>query len=73
MAKMIDRSSQTWLDVTKWAQAEIEAARSRNDSLKLDHDKTTAIRSRIKTLKEIFVLPDILEGNIRPNNEQGTP
>jgi hypothetical protein len=56
--RVIDRYSEVWRTVYKWATDEIDAARLRNDSMNLDADKTLALRSRIKTLKELIDLPE---------------
>jgi hypothetical protein len=54
----IDRYSDVWRTVYKWAESEIDKARIKNDNLKLDMERTIALRSRIKTLRELLELPD---------------
>ena len=54
----IDRYSDVWRTVYRWAVSEIDIARVKNDNLKLDIERTIALRSRIKTLKELLELPD---------------
>ena len=56
---VIDRYSDVWRTIYRWATTEIDNARLRNDSMTLDEHKTLALRSRIKTLKELIDLPDI--------------
>ena len=56
---VIDRYSDVWRTIYRWATSEIDNARLRNDSMALDEHKTLALRSRIKTLKELIDLPDL--------------
>jgi len=60
----IDLYSPTWHTLKKWAEAELVKAREKNDSLKIDHDKTTALRGRIKVLKEILAMPEKIKETI---------
>ena len=55
---MIDPFSPTWQATESWAQSELSKARAHNDSLKLDFEKTCALRGRIKALKELLALKD---------------
>mgnify|MGYP001604604489 CR=1 FL=1 len=49
--------SLTWAFVVKWANDEIGKARENNDSMRHDTLQTSALRGRIKTLKELIDLP----------------
>ena len=54
----IEITSSTWTFMSKWVDEQLQAAREKNDVVHLDEKKTTALRGRIKLLKEILKLPD---------------
>ena len=54
--KQIDRYSDTWRVVSKWAEAELMDARERIEMPKTDHETTLLKRGRIQVLKELVGL-----------------
>lgn len=58
MEGKLDTYSPTWQFINKWAEAELIKARESNDFVKLPETKTSALRGRIKLLKEILNLPE---------------
>ena len=58
MSNKIDKYSDTWKAVEKWAQEQIVSLRERNDSPRLNDIKTSFIRGKIKMLKELKELAD---------------
>lgn len=56
---VIDPYSQTWLFIESWAKAELDKLRERNDSPKLDFEKTCVLRGRIRELKELLAMRDM--------------
>ena len=55
---MIDFSSPTWHLLRKWAEAELDRARKRNDSTDLDPVQTAATRGEIRCLRRFLDLPN---------------
>lgn len=53
-----DFSSPTWHQLRKWAEAELEKARRRNEALELTSEQTAALRGEIKTLRKFLDLPN---------------
>lgn len=55
---MTDFSSDTWHRLRKWAEAELERARLKNDAVNLSDIETAALRGEIRTLKKFLDLPN---------------
>jgi hypothetical protein len=55
---MIDHSSDTWHQLRKWAEAQLQTARQKNDAVGLSDIETAALRGEIRTLKRILDLPN---------------
>lgn len=53
----IDFSTPTWHQLRRWAEAELERARRRNDSADLDAIATARLRGEIAQLKRLLALP----------------
>ena len=51
-------SSGTWIYIEAWAKEKLDNAREKNDKLSLSIEKTSALRGRIATLKELLELPE---------------
>ena len=54
---MNDFTTDTWHKLRKWAEAELERARVRNDAVGLSEHDTAAIRGEIRMLKRFLDLP----------------
>ena len=54
---MNDFSSDTWHRLRKWAEAELEKARLKNDAVGLSDIETAALRGEIRVLKRFLDLP----------------
>lgn len=54
---MTDFTSATWHQLRKWAQAELDKARARNDAVSLSPEDTAALRGEIRMLKKFLDLP----------------
>ena len=54
----LDAYSETWIFVSNWAESELKRLRESNDAITLDAAQTSALRGRIKCLKELIALPD---------------
>ena len=54
----LDINSGTWKYIVRWAEKELNAARAKNDYLKVTWEQTNALRGRIKALKDLLGLPD---------------
>ena len=65
----LNEYSDTWVFVSNWAQAELQSARERNDSMKHDAVQTAALRGRIDMLKGLLELPYPKDRSTR-NTEQ---
>jgi len=52
----IDKLSPTWRAVDAWAEGQLRKARASLETPGLDHATTEALRSSIKTLKELQAL-----------------
>jgi hypothetical protein len=55
---MNDFTSATWHLLRKWAEIELERARTRNDSVDLSETQTASLRGEIKVLKRFLDLPN---------------
>ena len=55
---MNDFTSATWHVLRKWAQAELERARVKNDAVGLSENETASLRGEIKMLKRFLDLPN---------------
>jgi len=53
----INTNSDTWSEVSGWANTELIQARERLESEATDADQTIALRARIKLLKKLLELP----------------
>ena len=53
----INTNSDTWSEVSGWANTELIQARERLESETTDADQTIALRARIKSLKKLLELP----------------
>ncbi len=66
----IDFSSATWILLRKWAEAELQRARERNDARALDPIATAALRGEIATLKKFLDLPnEVARGQVADPDE----
>ena len=54
---MIDFGSPAWHQLRRWAEAELEKSRLKNDAV-LDQIQTSALRGEIRLLKRILDLPN---------------
>lgn len=54
---MNEYTSDTWHKLRKWAEAELERARMRNDAVGLSENDTAALRGEIRMLKRFLDLP----------------
>ena len=54
---MLDFSAPGWHQFRRWAEAELEKARLKNDAV-LDQIQTAALRGEIRLLKRILDLPN---------------
>lgn len=54
---MNEYTSDTWHKLRKWAEAELERARVRNDAVGLSELDTAALRGEIRMLKRFLDLP----------------
>lgn len=54
----IDTNSPTWRYIEKYVKSELSGARESNDSPNRDIVKTSLLRGRIATCKDILALPD---------------
>ena len=55
---MIDYSSSTWHLLRKWAEVQLEQARTKNDAVALSNPETAAMRGEIRMLKRFLDLPN---------------
>lgn len=55
---MNDFTSQTWHNLSKWAQAELAKARVKNDAVGLSETETASLRGEIRMLKRFLDLPN---------------
>lgn len=55
---MTDFTSATWHQLRKWAEAELQKARVKNDAVGLSDIDTAALRGEIRTLKRFLDLPN---------------
>jgi len=55
---MTDYSSGTWHVLRKWAEAQLEQARTKNDAVALSDVETAALRGEIRMLKRFLDLPN---------------
>jgi hypothetical protein len=55
---MTDYSSSTWHVLRKWAEAQLEQARIKNDAVALSDVETAAMRGEIRMLKRFLDLPN---------------
>ena len=55
---MINYSSDTWHQLRKWTESQLQAARQKNDAVGLSEIETAALRGEIRTLKRILDLPN---------------
>ena len=55
---MNEYTSDTWHKLRKWAEAELERARVRNDAVGLSELDTAALRGEIRMLKRFLDLPN---------------
>jgi hypothetical protein len=55
---MTDYSSDTWHRLRKWAEAQLESARKKNDAVGLSDTETAALRGEIRALKRFLDLPN---------------
>ncbi|KAF1008993.1 MAG: hypothetical protein GAK28_00625 [Luteibacter sp.] len=54
----IDIRSDTWKEVTGWADGRLVKARAALESDATDHEQTLALRAQIKVLKALLELPN---------------
>ena len=54
---MNDFTTDTWHQLRKWAETELERARVRNDAVGLSELDTAALRGEIRMLKRFLDLP----------------
>ena len=54
---MLDFSTPGWHQLRRWAEAELEKSRLKNDAV-LDQIQTAALRGEIRLLKRILDLPN---------------
>ena len=54
---MIDRHSDTWSHVAKWANSELSAATERVETLGVGQDETENLRGKIAVLRELLAMP----------------
>lgn len=55
---MNDFTSSTWHSLRKWAESELDRARTRNDAVGLSDTETAALRGEIRMLKRFLDLPN---------------
>ena len=54
----VDFSTDTWHRLRKWAEAELDRARKKNDAVGLSDVETAALRVEIQMLKKFLDLPN---------------
>ncbi len=55
---MINFHADDWHRVRKWAEAEIDRIRIKNDAVGLSVEETAALRGEIRVLKRLVGLPE---------------
>jgi len=55
---MTDYQSATWHQLRKWAEAEMQMCREKNDAVGLSDLQTAALRGEIRMLKRFLDLPN---------------
>jgi hypothetical protein len=55
---MINYSSDTWHQLRRWTESQLQLARQKNDAVGLSDIETAALRGEIRTLKRILDLPN---------------
>jgi hypothetical protein len=55
---MNDYTSATWHLLRKWAEAQLELARKKNDAVQLSDIETAALRGEIRFIKRFLDLPN---------------
>ena len=55
---MNDFTSPTWHTLRKWAEAQLELARVKNDAVGLSDIETASLRGEIRMLKRFLDLPN---------------
>lgn len=55
---MIDFTSSTWHLLRKWAEAQLQKSREKNDATGLSDIDTAVVRGEIKMLKRFLDLPN---------------
>jgi hypothetical protein len=54
---MNDFTTPTWHSLRKWAETQLESARTKNDAVGLSEIETAALRGEIRMLKKFLDLP----------------
>ena len=57
----LDKYSDTWKAVERWAEEQIADLREKNDSPRLNDIKTSFIRGKIKALKDLIQLKELAD------------
>jgi hypothetical protein len=56
---MIDYNSPTWHQLRKWAEAQLQQARTKNDTVNLSDTETALLRGEIRFIKRFLDLPNM--------------
>jgi hypothetical protein len=56
---MIDYNSSTWHQLRKWAEAQLQQARTKNDTVNLSDTETALLRGEIRFIKRFLDLPNM--------------
>jgi hypothetical protein len=56
---MIDYNSATWHQLRKWAEVQLQQARTKNDTVNLSDTETALLRGEIRFIKRFLDLPNV--------------
>lgn len=60
----INFHSPDWHKVRKWAEAELERLRIKNDAVGLTDTETAALRGEIRAIKKLIALPEVVARSV---------
>ena len=66
---MIDKHSETWREVSAWAEAELSKARERIETPGVFPEETENLRGRIDNLRQLLALQDEPEQRVIEKTE----
>ena len=69
MIQRIDKYSDTWKAIEKWAQEQITSLREKNDSPRLNDIKTSFIRGKIKAFKDLIDLKELADATSQTSHQ----